>query len=517
LRETKTKVRPVKRKPDGHAKPHRYLEAYTLTFTDAIGRFLGLNVGTPLQKKLSKLAMLLFGIAVVCAIIVLGANKFDSRQEVVIYAVATGLSMIPASLVVVLTITMAAGTKSMVKRNVVVRNLKSLEALGGVTDICSDKTGTLTQGKMIARGGWVPGKGTYTIEDSTAPQDPTVGSVRFFPYAPQNMKLKEGGDACGEVIPPGDLDSHAAGGFLELLNVASLANLAAVKKKDDGNWEAHGDPTEIAIQVFAARFGMNRHRLVKDESANWEDLVELPFDSDIKRMSVVMKHSSGETYSFTKGAVERVIQSCTTYSPSGTDELADISDFRDEILRNMEALASLGLRVLALASKKYPGNVNKGAEVDRVSVESDLVFRGLIGLYDPPRPESAPAVRQCHEAGIEVHMLTGDHPETAKAIAIEVGILPSSDRIKRIPKDVAQSLIMTASAFDDLSDDQIDELPVLPLVVARCAPSTKVRMIEALHRRGRFCAMVSHLLVFPASHFTHLICRLVTESTIRLR
>ena len=131
------------------------------------------------------------------------------------------------------------------------------------------------------------------------------------------------------------------------------------------------------------------------------------------------------------------------------------------------------------------------AEVNRASVECDLVFRGLIGLYDPPRPESAPAVRQCHEAGIEVHMLTGDHPETAKAIAIEVGILPSPDRMKRISATVARSLVMAASEFDSLTDEQVDELPVLPLVVARCAPSTKVRMIEALHRRGRFCAMVS--------------------------
>lgn len=115
LREKETKVRPVKRRDDGTAKPHRYLEAYTLTVTDAIGRFLGLNVGTPLQKKLSKLAVLLFFIAVLCAIIVLAANEFRATQEVIIYAVATGLSMIPASLVVVLTITMAAGTKRMVK------------------------------------------------------------------------------------------------------------------------------------------------------------------------------------------------------------------------------------------------------------------------------------------------------------------------------------------------------------------------------------------------------------------
>lgn len=494
LRETKSKVRPVKRKENGKAKPHRYLEAYTLTFTDAIGRFLGLNVGTPLQRKLSKLAMLLFGIAVVCAIIVLAANKFSSRQEVIIYAVATGLSMIPASLVVVLTITMAAGTKSMVKRHVIVRNLKSLEALGGVTDICSDKTGTLTQGKMIARGAWMPGVGTYTIEDSTAPQDPTAGIVRFHPDAPQKMDIKAGGAACGDVISADKLNSQAHEGLQDFLNVASLANLAAVKKKDGGVWEAHGDPTEIAIQVFAARFGMNRNTLTTGESAQWTDLVELPFDSDVKRMSVIMGHSGGEQYAFTKGAVERVIQSCTTYFPKDSQGPVDIIPFRDEILRNMEVLASLGLRVLALASKKFSGKAEKGGEVDRKVVESDLVFRGLIGLYDPPRPESAPAVRQCHEAGIEVHMLTGDHPETAKAIAIEVGILPSADRMRRIASDVSKSLVMTATEFDDLSDNQVDKLLVLPLVVARCAPSTKVRMIEALHRRGRFCAMVRNFI-----------------------
>lgn len=489
LREKESKVRPVKRKRNGKAKPHRYLEAYTLTFTDAIGRFLGLNVGTPLQRKLSKLAMLLFGIAVVCAIIVLAANKFSGRQEVVIYAVATGLSMIPASLVVVLTITMAAGTKSMVKRHVVVRNLKSLEALSGVTDICSDKTGTLTQGRMIARGAWIPSVGTYTIENSTSPQDPTVGDIRCSQDSPCSMNMAAGGDACGQMVPPQDLESHNRDSLKQFLNVATLANLAAVKKKDDGQWEAHGDPTEIAIQVFAARFGLDRSRLVK-RGAEWEDLVELPFDSDIKRMSVIMRNTvSGASFVFTKGAVERVVEACNKYIPNGSDELADIADFRNEILRNMEALAAMGLRVLALASREYKEQVEKGAEVDRAAVESDLVFCGLIGLYDPPRPESASAVLQCQQAGIEVHMLTGDHPETAKAIAIEVGILPSKERMRRIAQDVLQSLVMTAAQFDDLSDGEVDALPVLPLVIARCAPSTKVRMIEALHRRDRFCAM----------------------------
>jgi len=131
----------------GNVKLHRYLEAWTLSGTDAVGRFMGVNVGTPLARKLSKLAILLFGIALVCAVIVEAANSFSGANEVVIYAVATGLSMIPASLIVVLTITMAVGTKRMSKRNVIVRKMDSLESLGAVTNVCSDKTGTLTQGK----------------------------------------------------------------------------------------------------------------------------------------------------------------------------------------------------------------------------------------------------------------------------------------------------------------------------------------------------------------------------------
>ncbi|KAK6221355.1 P-type ATPase [Pestalotiopsis sp. IQ-011] len=492
LNDKDSKVRPVKRKPDGRAGPHRYLEAYTLTLGDAVGRFLGVNVGTPLQRKLSKLAMLLFAIAVVCAIIVLGANKFDSQQEIIIYAVATGLSMIPASLVVVLTITMAAGTKRMVQRNVVVRNLKSLEALGAVTDICSDKTGTLTQGKMVARAAWIPGRGTYTVEASDEPFNPTLGGIIFDSRSPSDINLKEfkKGASGGVKVEAEQLLEDSTVTLQDFLSVASLANLATVQESQ-GSWHARGDPTEIAIQVFAGRFARNRLNLVGD-GMEWSEVAELPFDSDVKRMSVVMNNSSTEeTWGFTKGAVERVIEACVRYRYRDVDDdsaYREMTDsYRQEILRNMESLASMGLRVLALASRRIESDVQVGADVDRALVEKDLTFRGLIGLYDPPRAESASAVRSCHEAGISVHMLTGDHQETAKAIAMEVGILPS--HMELVSADIAASIVMTATQFDALSNDEIDVLPVLPLVIARCAPSTKVRMIEALHRRDRFCAM----------------------------
>ncbi|CAN8100559.1 unnamed protein product [Discula destructiva] len=501
LRKKDSRVRKVKRKADGTARPHRYLEAYTLTTTDAMGRFLGVNVGTPLQKKLSRLAILLFGVAVVCAIIVLGANNFSSRNEVIIYAVATGLSMIPASLVVVLTITMAAGTKRMVQRHVIVRNLKSLEAVGAVTDICSDKTGTLTQGKMVAKKAWIPALGTYTVDTSSEPFNPTAGKMYFDARQPQHTGGGNRRENADEARDAGDDSAREPAQLLtednqmaltKYLHVASLANLATISKRDDG-WHARGDPTEIAIQVFASRFDYNRNKLTTGEKAEWKHIAEFPFDSDIKRMSVVFKHlSSNQNFVFTKGAVEKVLDACTSYCPGqhGDTVVPMGASFREDVIANMGSLAGMGLRVLALASKEVnPSHIEEQEieQLNRDMFETDLVFRGLIGLYDPPRPESALAVQSCHEAGISVHMLTGDHPETAKAIAIEVGILPKN--MGRVRRDVGDAMVMTATQFDCLSDDQVDELPVLPLVIARCAPSTKVRMIEALHRRKKFCAM----------------------------
>lgn len=494
LRKKDSRRRHVKRGPDGQAGPHRYLEAFTLTITDGIGRFLGVNVGTPLQKKLSRLAILLFGVAVLCAIIVLAANKFNNRTEVIIYAVATGLSMIPASLVVVLTITMAAGTKRMVERNVIVRNLRSLEALGAVTDICSDKTGTLTQGRMLARGAWIPSIGTLAVENSSSPFDPTSGDIRFTAAEPRATDLKKGGETGGPIKAATELLESSKVALSSFLRVSSLANLATVSETE-GTWTARGDPTEIAIQVFASRFGWNRLGFTQGEHPAWSEIAEMPFDSDVKRMSVVCReNSTGALHVLTKGAVERVLDICDTFVPADEEGVTAplTEEMREQILANMESFAGMGLRVLALASKPFDGVLKKGDDVERASVEHTLTFQGLIGLYDPPRPESAPAVRQCHQAGIAVHMLTGDHPETAKAIAIEVGILPS--RMDRVARDVAGAMVMTAMQFDKLSDDEVDALPVLPLVIARCAPSTKVRMIEALHRRKKFCAMVSSSL-----------------------
>ena len=485
LRGKSSRRREPKRREDGTTAFGRHLQAWALTGSDAVGRFLGVNVGTPLQKKLAKLALLLLGTAIVCAIIVLAANDFKSDQQVVIYAVATGVSMIPASLIVVLTITMSAGTKRMVERHVIVRNLKALEALGGVTNICSDKTGTLTQGKMIVKKAWIPGRGTYSVGTTNEPFNPTEGTLGLNKDEPRNIDFQSS-DADGESFDGAELVKSDST-LRDYLNVASLANLASVTQVEN-EWHARGDPTEIAIQVYASRFGWNRLGLSTGENPQWKQVAEFPFDSDVKKMSVIFGDShENKQWCFTKGAVERILGSCPKYACG--DEIIDFPDsVKEDVLKNMVAMASLGLRVLALASRTDFRHVEENeAELERSEFEENLVFRGLIGLYDPPRPESAPSVAKCHQAGIGVHMLTGDHPETARAIALEVGILPN--RMPEIAADVAKTMVMAAVDFDKLTDDEIDKLPLLPLVIARCAPQTKVRMIEALHRRKCFVAM----------------------------
>ncbi|KAF1984984.1 calcium-transporting ATPase [Aulographum hederae CBS 113979] len=479
LQDKGSKVRAVKRNAEGKAGPHR---------------FLGVNVGTPLQRKLSWLAVLLFFIACVCALIVEAANNFSSRNEVVIYGVATGLSMIPASLIVVLTITMAVGTKRMSKRNVLVRKLDILEALGAVTNICSDKTGTLTQGRMLAKAAWVVGHGTYNVGTTDDPFDPTKGGITFHRGSPSDEVTDHVALDPEKIMAGTHVDERPC--TCRFMNIASLANVAHLVQNPDGKWNACGDPTEIAIQVFASRFNWSRTRLVGqlDDSrfGEWHPLIEFPFDSDVKRMSVVYekrsKGSPAERWVFTKGALERVLPLCTHIQNSEGHGIDHLSNENSRLINsNVDSLASQGLRVLCLASTEWTREVDDFSQLERPKVERNLTFIGLIGLYDPLRPESAAAVAACKRASITVHMLTGDHPGTARAIAKQVGILPQ--QMDQLAAAVADAMIMTAAQFDKYTNDQIDRLPALPRVIARCTPHTKVRMIEALRRRRYFAAI----------------------------
>ncbi|KAL7627931.1 potassium/sodium eff [Parahypoxylon ruwenzoriense] len=461
---------------------------------DFVGKFLGLTEGTPLQRKLSGLAYMLFGCALLLAVIVFAVSKFDVPKDVVIYAISTGIAIIPESLVAVLTITMVVAVTVMRKANVVVRDLSALEALGGVTNICSDKT----------------------VKDSKHPSNPTEGTVTFSEADEQNQEEPEKRDFDRErsaavlkfdvpdekLNPSKPKEENEKEAIMNpeleyFLLSAALCNLATVRhepepKDDQPEWQVTGEPTEIALQVFAHRFRRGKRIM---EAEGWKQVAEFPFDSSIKRMSVIYNGPNADhSVVFTKGAVERVLDLCSTVGIGSAQELMT-DEYKERILKQMDVFASQGQRVLAIASRPWDGKYkeksspenNEDDDALRRRVENGLTLLGLAGIYDPPRKETTPAIAECSSAGIKVHMLTGDHPATAEAIAKEVGIIPRNLSI--LGHDVANSIVQKASDFDKLSDAEIDALPELPLVLARCAPDTKTRMIEALRRRSAYMAM----------------------------
>ncbi|KAI8073265.1 hypothetical protein BC940DRAFT_268008 [Gongronella butleri] len=423
---------------------------------------------TPLQKSLDRMALFLLGVAIVSVIIVFSVAKFDIDDDVILYAVSTAISVIPEGLVAVVTLTQAFGVNTMAQRKALVRRLAALEFLGAVTNVCSDKTGTLTQSKMVMTRMWRPSSGFYH-----------VSGLGF------NIEGELKSEASNAVIAPEAMNDA----LTKMTLTAALCNMSEVRKdKKTDEWHGLGDPTEVALQVYAYKMKMGKPSLTKkaEPGQQWGLVAEYPFDSTIKRMSVLSKSPDGQYIGMLKGATERVLQCCVGfYEEDGSVKSASVAQLEDMVLPQVDELAAGGLRVLSLAMRpiKADGDISSNT-FKREDIEQDMIFLGLVGIYDPPREESKAAVESCHEAGISVHMLTGDHIATATAIAREVSILPSN--VER--KDEGQ-YVMSAQKFDKLSEEEIDTLPSLPLVIARCSPDTKVKMIEALHRRKKIAGM----------------------------
>lgn len=415
---------------------------------------LGL-IGTPLQVKLSYFALFLFALAILLAVIVFSVNLWDIDNETLIYGICVAVAVIPESLIAVLTITMAVGSQAMSAGNVIVRNMKALEAIGGVTNICSDKTGTLTQGRMLARKAMLPNGRYITVDEDARPLEPSTGCLRI------------GQSTVGEVDVLADSELHR---FFQVIALCNMANIAPPPDQK-GPWTATGEPTEIALEVMALRAQSGRDKARSREKLTL--LAEHSFDSALKRMTVVYaeRHSREQTC-FTKGAIEVLLPLMDIDEPTS-----------NAVLAQADAMASEGLRVLCLAYRSLGLRDQAGAG-DRATVEQRLTFAGLVGIYDPPRPETARAVRDCQRAGITVHMLTGDHLKTAATIAREIGILSPNNQGAS-----ASNAIMAASDFDRLSDDELLAMDSLPIVLARCSPSTKLRMLDALKARGKYCVM----------------------------
>ncbi|WRT63192.1 potassium/sodium efflux P-type ATPase, fungal-type [Kwoniella shivajii] len=484
-----------------------------------------------------KLAYFLLGCAILIAIIVVASTGFKSVPlSVATYAVAAAVSILPASLIAVVSLTLARASTDLAQRHALVRRMDAIEALAGVENVCSDKTGTLTVGRMVVRKFWVPALDPRA--NDSAPLNTTRGQAYSFetgsdPFYPRGevRSDREEISAGGAVLdlkrkpqrqPSGDstMDPDAAEidlqeqvilvdelehGLKDLALCASLCNQATLSRPTDGEgqWEANGDPTEVALQVAAHKLGHGKPFLTHSRPQNnradsvrsghsgrppiagsrghYEQVIEHPFDSTVKRMSIAYRFipddgKDSHVQCLLKGAVERVFELCThVRGETLTDEK------KKDIMVKVDALAAQGLRVLALCGKRLPGkSVEEIKMMPRDQFERDFTFLGLAGIFDPPRKESPGAVADCIRAGITPRMLTGDHPATATAIALNIGILE---------KAYGKDAVMTGQQFDALSEEEIDRLPELPLVVARCAPETKVRMVDAIHRRGQKTVM----------------------------
>ena len=423
---------------------------------------------TPMQIRLARLGVILVIVSVLLCVLVVVIGIARGRQVVDMFKIGMTLavSVIPEGLVAIVTVTMAIGVKRMAARNAIVRKIPSVETLGSVSVVCSDKTGTLTEGKMTATE-------LYTTQNATYDLNPKNGIIG----------LKKGDHTL-------IIESNPAG-FELAMAVCSLCNNSSVKPNEDpksDKLEYIGDATEVALLVAGIKAKMDKTHF---ENRGLKRLGEFPFDSDRKLMSAIYT-SVGNDNRFTddfvlvKGAPEAVMNRSEKYMDSHSATLDLDIHVRDRLDRQASLMASQGLRVLGLAYRQLGKQDPETAQAILESKKSDraeckLTFIGLIGLIDPPRAGVRQSVLNCKKAGIKVIMITGDHIVTAMAIATDLGILePENPRANRA---------ITGIDLDLLSDESLNALTPFPNVFARVSPDNKLRIVTALQKQGNVVAM----------------------------
>ena len=405
---------------------------------------------TPLQRRLAELGRVLIVVCLVIVSIIFGLQVFRQGNlvEAFLISVSLAVAAVPEGLPAVVTVALALGLQRMVKRNALVRKLPSVETLGSVTVICSDKTGTLTRNEMTV-------------------QEILVGDARYHVsgtgYTPRGEFCREDGSDSSRSMP-GEPTSDDFD-LLLALTIGAWCNSARLIPRghgDDG-WQVIGDPTEGALIVVARKAGIDRSQIDK------KVLYELPFDSTRKTMSVAVEGESGTTL-YVKGAPEVILAKCVSDQRNG-DITSLTEERREQILSVNSEMASRALRVLALAYRPNPPDQH-GEDP-----ESELVFVGLAGMIDPPREEAKFAVKKCDDAGIRPVMITGDHPATALAVARRLGMVGPQDR--SIAGDELEGM------SDSELEEQVEHIPVY----ARASAEHKLRIINAWRSRGQVVAM----------------------------
>jgi Ca2+-transporting ATPase len=379
---------------------------------------------TPMQKRLANLGkrLAIAALAICVLVFVIGVLRGEPMLLMFMTALSLAVAAIPSALPAVVTISLALGAHKMVKQNALIRRLPAVETLGSVTFICSDKTGTLTQNKMHV---------TALYADGSL-WDAVQGDRQVDPWPTLFRALALNNDA--------HLDHHN---------------------------KARGEPTEAALLHAAQEAGYSKTAL----ELKAPRLLELPFDSERKRMTTFHGGADGGVIAYTKGSPETVVPLCArTLGAAGDHDIDQAA-----LLRQADLMAAGGLRVLALASRRWP-ELPAGAHPDEL--ERELVFLGFAGLIDPPRGEVKEAVEQCISAGITPVMITGDHPATARVIASQLGILTGGD-----------ARVMTGAELAQLDQEAFEAEVEHVRVYARVDPAQKIKIVRALQDRGEVVAM----------------------------
>lgn len=400
---------------------------------------------TPLQRRLEQLGKILIVTAIILTVIVVltGVLQGNDLYTMFLAGVSLAVAAIPEGLPAIVTVALSLGVQRMIKQRAIVRKLPAVETLGCASVICSDKTGTMTQNKMMVTKLWSEGK-TWGVTGTG--------------YVPQGEFL------LGE--KPISIKSEKS--LLQLLTLGLLCNKANVATKGD-QYVLDGDPTEGAILVAAMKAGLTREQLEKQFTI----VKEFPFDSNRKMMSVIVKDEVGKQFVVTKGAPDVLFARCESILWDGKTAPFN-KEMQMLVNKEMDGLASLALRIIAVGFKPVPtGNILLHEE----EAEKNLILVGLQGMIDPPRPEVKAAIKECRQAGIKTVMITGDHVTTAKAIAFQLGILKGKEKI------------LEGKQLNDMSFEELEEIVQDVAVFARVSPEHKLKIVKALQNQGHIVAM----------------------------
>ena len=441
-------------------------------------------LATPLQQRLRQLGnTLVIGSLTLVAIVVIGGTAvggWSVFEDLLTVSLSMAVAVVPEGLPAVITVTLALGTQRMVKRQALIRRLPAVETLGSVTTICSDKTGTLTQNKMVVQSVHVAG--LPFGKDFTVSGEGYAPEGEFYPASSSdNDAINDTDDhkTSAKAVEP--LTNPALS--LLLLGCA-LCNDAALQTEETSpghrQWAIVGDPTEGALVTLAAKAGLEKQTLDNEFPRKGE----FPFSSARKRMSVVVQMPAENKLGITadyivlaKGSAELLLERCDRIGKASRS--VEESD-RQEILSKVDELATAGKRVLGFAYKPLDdSNATNIEQLDEGTAETHLIWIGLVAMADAARPEVKDAVACCLQAGIRPIMITGDHPLTAKAIATELGIAA-----RTAPKSV-----FTGPQIEDMSASELEGVVTSANVYARVSPEHKLRIVQALQAQNQVVAM----------------------------